>query len=123
MASPPKIVILKDVNSVPTGGIDFDLPNSGWTQNALLAASTEASVIVPSTARSALFVYSPGTNVFVGQGNLMVTLPTTPTFTTANGELRPIIRNVIPGETIRLISDTPAYVTIRWFQSAMGHNL
>ncbi|NIV15596.1 MAG: hypothetical protein GWN62_31355 [Aliifodinibius sp.] len=102
----------KDSNSNVTYGIAFSNTGSYTT----LAASTEQTLTVPQEVTDALFQYSVGTNVFVDVGSTPLSLPGG-IFTSTTADLNPIIRQVTPGETLRFISDTPAYVKVSFYNT------
>ena len=97
-----------------SGAVDFSLPAPISCEDALLAPAAVVSITAPLNFNRAFFSYSPGTNVWV---TLDGTAPVVPVSTgSSTQELNPAIRqlNANVAQTIKLISDTAAYVSIRF---------
>lgn len=101
--------------------IDYSLPPPVLCQDIALAANTVTTVTVPAVTAGALFnraffSYSPGVNVWVTLNGTAPVVPPAASSNSSTQELLPGIRQ-IPGNgtaQIKLISDTAAYVNIRF---------
>lgn len=97
------------------GITDYSLPFPVAGTYATLAANTEQTITTPPNFNRVFFSYSVGTNVFVGIGDVSITIPSG-SFVASTTELNPMIRqiSVKGGETLRFISDSAAYVQVRY---------
>jgi hypothetical protein len=102
----------RDIN----GAVDFSLPYCISGASTTLAANTEQTFTTPPGFNRAFFSYSLGTNVFFDVGKT-VTLPGG-SFASSTAELNPGVRQISNngGEAFHFISDTTAYVQIRFDQ-------
>lgn len=98
------------------GNVDYSLPkmSSGAGTSTTLAATVAQTFTTPGNFNRAFFSYSVGTNVFVAI-DATATIPG-PAVAATNSELNPAARQikVTGGQTISVISDTAAYVSIRY---------
>lgn len=103
-----------DINSK----VDFSLPAAiaGQCVKTTLSAAVEQHTTTPPSFNRAFFSCTPGTNVFVAIG-ATAELPGS-SFTVCQDELNPSIRQISiqGGQTISCISDTDAFVNIRYDQ-------
>lgn len=105
----------KDQQSTPTFLIDA--PDGTNTFQISLAADTNATLLVPTNMRVALFDLSAGTNVFIGVSASPIALPTG-SFTLTAGRLNPVgYKDLTPGATLNFRSDTTAFVTVTFYKA------
>lgn len=99
-----------DVN----GKVDFSLPYCVSGAYTTLTGGVEQTVTTPPNFNRAFFSFSLGTNVFFDVGKT-VALPTG-SFASSTAELNPGVRqiNINGGEVLHFISDTTAYVQVRY---------
>lgn len=96
------------------GAVDFSLPYCISGASTTLTANVEQTVTTPPNFNRAFFSYSLGTNVFFDVGKA-VALPGG-SFASSTAELNPGVRQISDngGEVLHFISDTNAYVQIRF---------
>jgi hypothetical protein len=101
----------KDIN----GAIDFTLPFPISGARTTLAPSVEQTFAAPAGFNRVYFTFSPGTSVFVGMGSTPISVPSG-SFVSSTIEQNPAGRQLSGNgtETLRFISDTAAYVTMRF---------
>lgn len=113
MARRAKLVLLKDRNGNVTYGISGKIASEQHVDTTL-AASVAQSTNVPDWAKLALMTYSVGTNVYMNS-ETAATLPGAG-FANSTNDLNPILRSFNAGDTLSFISDTPAFVSITFFE-------
>lgn len=99
--------ITRDVS----GAVAYGLPFCDNNQYIVLTTNTEATLTVPSNTNfnvfDAVFAISPGGSVWIADGSVAITLPTT-SFAATSAQLNPSVRRVLKGETLRFISGDSA---------------
>lgn len=107
-----KELIGKDVQGVADYSLPFPV-GAVWFQ---LTQNVEETVTTPPNFNRAFFSFSVGSNVFVSIGSNAMSLPPPASPTTTTIELNPSCRQISieGGQTLRFISDSNAYVNIRY---------
>lgn len=85
-------------------------------QATTLAALTEQLINVPPNVNLAIMQYEPGANVFVGESEGALSIPGA-AFTGYQGDLNVPGLYVSPGAKLRFISDTTAFVVVKFYQT------
>jgi hypothetical protein len=96
------------------GKVDFSLPKPTRCRDVILAASTVKTVTAPANYNRAFLSYAVGTNVWVTFDGSAPVVPVGDADSTQ--ELNPSVRqlNITGGDTLKFISDSASYVSIRW---------
>lgn len=105
-----KEILGTDVN----GRVDYSLPPPVKTKNLPLAENVVSSVTTPANFNRAFFSFGIGTNVWVTYDGVNPVVPSEATDVVE--ELNPAVRqlNINGGETLKFISDSASYVSIRY---------
>lgn len=103
----------------PTGAVAYGLRFCDTNQYTVLTTNTEYTLTVPATSNysqfEAVFNYTPGGSVWVANGSVAITLPTT-SFAATSAQLNPTVRLVNKGDTLRFISgDTGTVVGVSFY--------
>ena len=108
-----KLLLGKDAN----GNVTYEIPFSDTGYQTTLAASVAQNLTVPTNAKTAVFAFSSGGDVFVNP----VTTATLPTgsFVATYQDLNPVMRKVTGGSTLSFISAGTAYVNVSFYQTEM----
>lgn len=107
------------INRDVTGAVSYGLPFCDNNQYIVLTASTESTLTVPANTNfnkfEAVFAITPGGSVWIADGSVTLTLPTT-SFTATSAQLNPSVRIVNKGDTLRFISgDTATAVGVSFY--------
>lgn len=107
------LVVGRDDDSIPTWVISF--PETAENFGATLSASVEKTLVVPADKRIALFSWSGGTNIWIAESDIAISLPGS-SFVARSSELNPIGRLVTAGETLRFISDEIIFINVTFYR-------
>lgn len=114
MANPTVLNIAKDLNGALTYGIEF----TNISYSISLTTLAEETLTVPENTDYAIFNYSAGSNVMVGN-NISVTIPPS-SFVESVGELLPRLRTVKAGDILHFMSDSPALLNVLFYRRSIN---
>lgn len=104
-----KFILLRD----STGENTYGYPFSDIGAQVTLSASTAQSYTVPNNVNVAVFSFTKGSDVYVNPSNT-AQLPGG-SFVATLQDLNPVLRPVVPGQTLSFISATTAGVSLSFF--------